>query len=618
MKLGLQGRILLLTALAVAIVSLFGLGMVVRDRAAFGRTGFHEEGRSIAEALVPMLRNSLVVGDLATVQETFDSVVERKALGALRLLDARSRATVVAAEDHPKADEAAAPAWFRALVGEPNVIEETVIQVGGVSYGILRVEMSGQALMLDLWASAREFLLLGVAGIAGILAVLGLVLRQGLAPLSLLVQGARRATAGDLDHRIGVVDVAEFAEVAEAFDQMSEAARLREEDLRRAQAAAEAGARTKASFVAAMGHQVRTPLNGIMGMTELALATEPSREQRHYLELIRSSADNLLSAINEILDFSRLESGQLTLDRAIFPLRETVDAALAACITAASAKGLNLECHLDPELPNLVQGDPIRLRQVLAHLIENGIRFTPQGRISVRVDPVPGALGARIRFAVSDTGLPIPTDKLALVFEPFAEPAGVAAGRHGAGGLGLAISHRLVRKMGGELTVANGRESGCVFSFVLPLEPASAMAEDRPRPLEADLAAIAGTGHRILVAEDTPVTQTLIMTLLRKRGYRPILAVDGAEAVAACRQEVFDLILMDLQMPVLDGLAATTRIREWETSVGRHTPIVAITANAFEDDRRRCEQAGMDDFIAKPFKAQVLYDTLDRYLKAPA
>ena len=618
MRLGLQARLLALIAIVVGVVLLLGLGAVIRDQARFERRYFHEQGRTVVEALVPSLRNALVVGDLATVQESFDAVVEQRALRALALLDPRTRETIIRATDPPGPPGEPAPAWFRDLLDNVDVVEESAVQVGGATYGILRVEMSGEALLRHLWVEATDFVVIGVVVLGCIVLIVGLFLRQGLGPLGLLVEGAGRLAAGDLTHRIGPTNVAEFSKVAAAFDRMAEAAQEREAELLRARSAAEEGARTKASFVAAMGHQIRTPLHGIIGMTELALSTEPSAEQRHYLELIRASADNLLVGINEILDFSRLESGQLTLDRVAFPLRETVDAALAACVTAASAKGLELRSDVDPGIPALVTGDPVRLRQVLAHLVENGIRFTAQGRIQVNVDAVPGRDDGGLRFAVADTGLAIPSDKLALVFEPFAEPAGVSAGRHGAGGLALAISHRLVRKMGGELSVANGRESGCVFSFVLPLPAAAGdEAANRP-PVAADPGTLAGTGHRVLVVEDTPITQTLIMTLLRRRGYRPTLAVNGAEAVAACRKEVYDLILMDLQMPVLDGLSATARIREWEADLGRRTPIIAITANAFEEDRRRCEQAGMDDFIAKPFKAQIFYDTLDRYLKAAA
>ncbi|MBL8486562.1 MAG: response regulator [Rhodocyclaceae bacterium] len=615
MKLGLQARLLMLTAIAVGAVALLGLGMLVRDRADFERRHAAEQARSVVEALAPSLRNALVVGDLATVQETFDAVVRERALRSLRLLETRTRATILEATDPGGTDADTAPAWFRALLDDVDVTEEFVVQAGGVAYGILRVEMSGEASMLQLWRSAKAFVMAGATALAGVVLLIGLALRHGLASLAVLADGAQRAAAGDLAHRIGPMDVAEFSAVGAAFDRMAEAAQLREAELTRARAAAEEGARTRASFVAAMGHQIRTPLHGIMGMTELALATDPSAEQRHYLELIRASADNLLGGINEILDFSRLESGKLTLDRVPFPIREIVDGALAACVTAASAKGLDLRCDVAPELPALVSGDPVRLRQILTHLVENGIRFTTRGGIQINVDAVPGGEGGQLRFAVADTGLAIATDKLPLVFEPFAEPAGAVAGRHGAAGLAMAISHRLVRMMGGELTVANGRDEGCVFSFVLPLPAATTDAAEVRRPLAADPGTLAGGGHRILVVEDTPVTQTLIMALLRRRGCRPTLAVNGAEAVAACRREVYDLILMDLQMPVLDGLAATARIREWEGTMGRRTPIIAITANAFEEDRRRCEQAGMDDFIAKPFKAQVFNETLDRYLK---
>ncbi len=376
-------------------------------------------------------------------------------------------------------------------------------------------------------------------------------------------------------------------------------------------------ARAKSEFLANISHEVRTPLNGIMGMTELVLRSGVNEDQSECLRLVKTSADALLTVINDVLDFSKIEAGKLDLDLLEFSLEELLRDTLTPLQVGARGKGLELQWRVAPGIPARVVGDCGRLRQVLTNLAGNAIKFTERGSIGVDVDAENGSAGPlRLHFQVRDSGIGIPAEKQALIFEPFRQADGSTSRRYGGTGLGLAICQRLTGMMGGKVWVVSQAGAGSVFHFTIlvtaaarkPATPPSAAAANAPMP----------PGIRILLAEDNLVNQKLTRRLLESSGCTVVCAMDGVEAVRAFKSAAFDLVLMDVQMPNMDGFEATSALRRQEAGTARHTPILALTANAMKGDRDRCLAAGMDGYVTKPIQSAELLHAITELLGAAA
>jgi two-component system, sensor histidine kinase and response regulator len=572
-------------------------------------------------------------------------------------------------------------------------------------------------------------------------------------------QGRIYAAARDItDRKRAEAELMRYAREMEEAKQAQEAnaARLDQlvKQLEAARRRAEEATRAKGNFLAAMSHEIRTPMNAILGMTQLALDTKLNAEQRDYLRTVKDSTDALLTLINDILDFSKIEAGKLDLDRVEFNLRDTLEDTLKVLSQRAQQKGLELACRIRPDVPERVQGDPGRLRQILLNLVGNGIKFTERGEVVLHADVESSRDGEiRLHAAVADTGIGIPPEKRRLIFEAFEQADASTTREYGGTGLGLAICSQLVELMGGKLWVESRVGQGSTFHFTVVLgargdrarTPArlkgvSALVVDdnatnrlileetlsswRMRPTAADsaraaLAAIerASAGgrpfrvvladalmpemdgftlarrirqnprfaqtrvilltsagartpgarsrsngisacltkpvkqsdlldalltslhgppspgarassadsrtrirqerRRILVAEDNAVNQKLLVSLLKKRGHSVEVVDNGRKAVTAVRERPFDLVLMDLQMPVMGGFEAASAIRGRERSAGGHVPIVAVTAHALEGERERCLAAGMDGYLSKPVRAQSLYEVVEELGRRP-
>lgn len=610
---------LICSGLLALLLTLGAQTLIYTNRVAgYMRGELDTHARQLQPVLTAALAAPLVQRDYATLQQILNEVQRRDGLVYLMVLDRSSAVIAAAGWQVGEPVPVARP-------GEPSIGSDGMprydyahaIEYAGQALGELRYGVSAAALdatTAALFGIGVRVAVAAAIAFALVLIALGVLLTR---PLERLTRASQSIRAGQYDFDLPRGGRDEVGMLAENFRHMAaevkeriRALTEREAQLAQAKEQAEAANSAKSQFLAKVSHEVRTPLNGVLGLLQTMQAGSLSEEHRENVRIAYESGLSLLGVLNGILDFSRVESGALTIERVPFAVGLEIERALALFRQLARDKGLAIRSDVQLGTVQRALGDPTRFRQVLTNLIANAIKFTDRGEVSVRAvcSPLQGC-HATLAIIVTDTGIGIEPAKLERIFEPFVQGDDSITRRYGGTGLGLAIARQLARAMGGDITASSVPSQGATFSFELPLELVAG-GESPPAVAERVWRQF---GLRLLVVEDNAVNLKIVERMVRMLGCSSAVARDGAEALDQLDREQFDVVLMDLQMPVMDGLEAMRRHRSRERGHGQAmTPAIAVTAHALEEERQSALAAGFDDFVTKPIDLAALEAAIAR------
>ncbi|WPO49857.1 ATP-binding protein [Pseudomonas sp. S1Bt23] len=593
------------------------------------RQELNHTGQLIANQLAPATEYGVISGNSEGLESLLKATLATPHVRFLEVQDSRNKILVYVeqpSETHNRSQQVEvfqAPVRLQRIQLSNDLFQDdpsASVSASEDYLGRVIVGMSNDAF------SQRQQEILFKAGILALFALLfTFLLARRLAaslsqPISAMGTAVKAIQQGDFKTPLPIVDDAELGDLSRHINNLAAGLEQASREQHQAMAQliqtreeAERANNAKSDFLAMMSHELRTPMNGVLGMLQLLETTEMTDEQHEYAALASESTEHLLKVINDILDFSRIERSALELEHIPFNLAELISSSAQAFQHSAAQRGLDLQLRLPPGMESLqVKGDPTRIRQILVNLIGNALKFTEQG--SVTVEPQWQALDHELLWftcSVRDSGIGISTESLELMFNAFQQADSSISRRYGGTGLGLPIARTLAERMGGTLRAQSEEGRGSVFTLEIPLalyQQSLPVLAPRVHSGHAH-----GEGRNVLLVEDNPVNQTVIQAMLRSLGFTVSIATDGAQAIRSAESLIFDAILMDCRLPLIDGYEATRQIRQLPGCAD--LPIIALTANALQGDREACLSAGMNDYLAKPFKRTDLQQILQRWVQ---